>query len=69
MTDKVFSNLFLFSVEAIVFGILTFLLWVYYRGFGRQYVRFWMVSLLALCLNHVAVTLHLVSFPIVVTTP
>ena len=69
MTDKVFSNLFLFSVEAIVFGILTFLLWVYYRGFGRQYVRFWMVSLLALCLNHVAVTLQLVSFPNVVTTP
>ncbi|MFT5757999.1 MAG: diguanylate cyclase (GGDEF)-like protein [Alteromonadaceae bacterium] len=68
MTDKVFSNVFLFSVEAIVFSFLTFLLWVYYRGFSQQYVRFWMISLLALCLNQIATAIQLSTFPNVVTT-
>jgi len=69
MTDKVLSNIFLFSIEAIVFGVLTFLLWTYYKGFGRQYVRFWMISLFALCINHVAIVLQLVTSPNSVTAP
>jgi len=69
MTDKVLSNIFLFSIEAIVFGVLTFLLWTYYKGFGRQYVRFWMISLLTLCINHIAIVLQLATSPNFVTAP
>jgi diguanylate cyclase (GGDEF)-like protein len=68
MTDKVFSSVFLFSVEAIVFSFLTFLLWVYYRGFGQQYVRFWMISLLTLCLNQIVIAIQLSTSPNIVTT-
>jgi diguanylate cyclase (GGDEF)-like protein len=38
------------------------------RGFGQQYVRFWMISLVTLCLNQIAIAIQLSSSPNIVTT-
>jgi diguanylate cyclase (GGDEF)-like protein len=46
--EKYFYHSLLFSVEAIVFGLLAALFFVYYRGLGRKYVKYWMFSLLSL---------------------
>jgi len=43
-----FNHSLLFSVEAIVFGLLAVLLLMYYRGLGRKYVKYWMLSLFSL---------------------
>lgn len=59
MTDKIFATFLLFSIEAIIFGFLTFLLWIYYRGFGRKYVHLWMLSLLMLSLHQITKALQL----------
>ena len=53
MGEKDFYHSLLFSVEAIVFGLLTALLLMYYRGLGRQYVKYWMLSLLSLSAHHI----------------
>ncbi len=45
MIESITAKTFLFSTEAIVFSVLTFLLWMFYQGLGRQYVKFWMLSL------------------------
>ena len=45
MIENLAAKTFLFSTEAIVFSVLTFLLWMFYQGLGRQYVKFWMLSL------------------------
>jgi diguanylate cyclase (GGDEF)-like protein len=51
MGEKDFYHSLLFSVEAIVFGLLAALLLLYYRGLGRQYVKYWMFSLLSLSVH------------------
>ncbi len=43
---------FLFATEAFVFGLLAFLLFIYFRGFGREYVRYWLISLSALSVSY-----------------
>jgi diguanylate cyclase (GGDEF)-like protein len=48
MGEKNFYHSLLFSVEAIVFGLLATLLLAYYLGLGRQYVKYWMLSLCSL---------------------
>ncbi|NQZ86589.1 MAG: EAL domain-containing protein [Colwellia sp.] len=53
MGEKDFYHSLLFSVEAIVFGLLTALLFMYYRGLGRQYVKYWMLSLFSLSTHQV----------------
>jgi len=69
MTEQIFAHSFLFSVEAVVFGILTFLLWMYYRGFSRQYVKFWAFSLLALTFNQIAFALQTYGFAQPINSP
>ena len=54
MIENVAAKSFLFSTEAIVFGVLTFLLWMFYQGLGRQYVKFWTLSLACLCIINIA---------------
>jgi diguanylate cyclase (GGDEF)-like protein len=54
MTNNLFNNQFIFSIEAIVFGLLSFFLWMYYRGFGRQYVKFWTFSCLSLSIHYLS---------------
>jgi diguanylate cyclase (GGDEF)-like protein len=51
MDEKNFFHSLLFSVEAVVFGLLAALLLMYYRGLGRQYVQYWMLSLFSLSAN------------------
>jgi diguanylate cyclase (GGDEF)-like protein len=53
MGEKDFYHSLLFSVEAIVFGLFTALLLMYYRGLGRQYVKYWMLSLLSLSAHQI----------------
>lgn len=57
MTGSLLAQKYLFSIETIVFGLLTLWLWLYFRGFGRQYVKYWMYSLLALTLNYLSMSL------------
>ena len=58
MGEKDFYHNLLFSVEAIVFGLLTALLYMYYRGLGRQYVKYWMLSLLSLSAHQVSLAIE-----------
>ncbi len=58
MGEKDFYHNLLFSVEAIVFGLLTALLYMYYRGLGRQYVKYWMLSLLSLSAHQVCLAIE-----------
>ncbi len=53
------ANLYvIFSVDAIVFGLLAYFLWIYYRGYGRQYVKFWTFSTLSLSFFYLASALN-----------
>lgn len=51
MVEHVVANTFLFLTEAVVFGVLSFLLWQFYRGYGSQYVKLWIFSLGSLCVS------------------
>jgi len=53
MNEAIAAKTFLYSIDAVVFGVLGFLLWIFYRGFSRQYVKLWMLSLLFLSTNQV----------------
>ena len=55
MEEHSLAHVLLFSVEAIVFGLLSFILWMYYQGLGRQYVKFWTLSLLALSVSYACI--------------
>lgn len=50
---------FLYFSQGIVFLVLTFFLWLFYQGFGRQYVKLWMLSLLSLSLNYTTLAIEL----------
>lgn len=54
MAERVFTYSLIYSVETLIFSILALLLLAYYRGLGRQYVKFWMISLSALAVNQFA---------------
>lgn len=68
MGEKDFYHSLLFSVEAIVFGLLTALLYMYYRGLGRQYVKYWMLSLLSLSTHQIflAIETQLTNLSVIV---
>jgi len=51
MAERAFTQSLIYSVETLIFSLLALLLLAYYRGLGRQYVKFWMLSLSALALN------------------
>lgn len=48
MLENLDSIAFLFATQAIVFGILSFVFFMYFRAFSRSYVKYWMFSLMAL---------------------
>ncbi|WDE11184.1 putative bifunctional diguanylate cyclase/phosphodiesterase [Thalassomonas haliotis] len=58
MEEHLLAQALLFVIEAFVFALLAFFLWIYYQGLGRQYVKLWMLSLLALSVSSVAVSLQ-----------
>ena len=51
MAERAFTHSLIYSTETLIFSILALLLLAYYRGLGRQYVKFWMISLSALAIN------------------
>ncbi|WDE04701.1 EAL domain-containing protein [Thalassomonas viridans] len=58
MEEHLLAQALLFAIEAFVFALLAFFLWVYYQGLGRQYVKLWMLSLLALSVSSAAISLQ-----------
>ncbi|WP_085300637.1 putative bifunctional diguanylate cyclase/phosphodiesterase [Cognaticolwellia mytili] len=54
MAERALTYSFIYSTETLAFSILAFLLFTYYRGLGRQYVKLWMLSLSALAVNQFA---------------
>ncbi len=52
MATDVFALGFLLSIETIVYSFLAFLLYSFYQGFGRRYVRYWAYSLVCLSVFH-----------------
>lgn len=59
MSAYFFTQPFLYFSQGLVFIILTFFLWLFYQGFGRQYVKLWMLSLLSLSLSYTAIAFEL----------
>ena len=56
MADRAFTQSLIYSTETLIFSVLALLLLAYYRGLGREYVKFWMLSLSALAINQLALT-------------
>ena len=54
MAERAFTQSLIYSTETLIFSILALFLLAYYRGLGRQYVKFWMLSLSALAVNQLA---------------
>jgi len=48
MFANIESLAFLFATQAIVFAILSFVFFMYFRAFNREYVRYWLFSLISL---------------------
>ena len=59
MSAYFFAQPFLYFSQGLVFLTLTFFLWLFYQGFGRQYVKLWMLSLLSLSISYVSLALML----------
>jgi len=58
MTEHMLAQKYLFSIETIVFGLLSLWLWLFFRGFGRLYVKYWLFSLLALTISYFCMSMH-----------
>ena len=58
MTGYLLAQKYLFSIEAIVFALLSFWLLIFYRGYSRQYVKYWMISLIALSVNYFSMVMQ-----------
>lgn len=52
MIEYITPRTFLFSTQAVVFSVLLFVFYIYYRTFFRQYVKYWLVSIGALSLSY-----------------
>jgi diguanylate cyclase (GGDEF)-like protein len=52
MIEYITPRTFLFSTQAVVFSVLFFVFYSYYRTFLRKYVKYWLVSIGALCLSY-----------------
>ena len=52
MIEYITPRTFLFSTQAVVFSVLLFVFYTYYRTFLRKYVKYWLVSIGALCLSY-----------------
>jgi diguanylate cyclase (GGDEF)-like protein len=62
MAERALTHSFIYSTETLIFSILALLLLAYYRGLGRQYVKFWMLSLSALAVNQFALACESVFY-------
>jgi len=48
MFENVDSVAYLFATQAIVFAVLSFVFFMYFRAFARDYVKYWLYSVIAL---------------------
>lgn len=69
MIENIAAKTFLFSTEAIVFSVLTFLLWMFYQGLGRQYVKFWMFSLASVSITMLMLAIDAQTAMMLETSP
>lgn len=51
MAEQFFTSPILYLVECIVLMVLAFFLLMFYRGFGRTYVKLWVIALSLLIVN------------------
>jgi len=60
MIEYAIPHIFLFAMQTVAFSALSFVFFMYYRTFSRQYVQYWLISLLALTFSYFvkAVTLY-----------
>lgn len=58
MTDFLIARTSLFGLEAIAFCVLSFVLFMFYRGFGRQYVQLWSYAFVYLVVYLVCLSLQ-----------
>lgn len=60
MIEHAIPHTFLFAMQVVAFSVLSFVFFMYYRTFSRQYVQYWLFSLLALTLSYLikAITLY-----------
>jgi len=58
MADNSFAFGFLFSVEAVIYSVLTLLLFSFFKGFGRKYVKYWTMSIFFLTIQYSALSLQ-----------
>ena len=56
--DNTFALGILFSIETAVYSFLAYLLYSFYQGFGRRYVKYWTLSLACLSLQHLAMSVQ-----------
>jgi diguanylate cyclase (GGDEF)-like protein len=54
MFSNIDSLAFLFATQAIVFAILSFIFFMYFRAFNREYVKYWLLSLACLSCYYVS---------------
>ncbi|MBU2893588.1 EAL domain-containing protein [Colwellia sp. D2M02] len=61
MIEHLTERTFLFTTQAVVFSILSFVFFMYYRTFKRQYVGYWLISLVSLTATYFlkAIVLHM----------
>jgi len=52
MIEYAIPHTFLFAMQAIAFSVLSFVFFMYYRTFHREYVLYWLFSLLAVTVNY-----------------
>lgn len=58
MAGNLFALGFLFAIETLVYSVLVFLLYAFYQGFGRRYVKYWGLSLVCLSIQHLLMALQ-----------
>jgi diguanylate cyclase (GGDEF)-like protein len=58
MADNDFAFGFLFAIEAGIYSLLTFLLYSFFKGFGRKYVKYWALSIFFLSIQYATLSLQ-----------
>jgi len=61
MVDKYYALGFLFVIQTIFSGTSAFIFYSYYQGLKRKYVQYWSISLLALAISQLALSLQYYS--------
>jgi diguanylate cyclase (GGDEF)-like protein len=56
--DKYYALGFLFAIEAFIFSVLAYLFYFYFQGLGRKYIKYWAISLVALALNQLVLSIQ-----------